>query len=256
MTSTVSLAGESYPIRMCHWIYWSDSDTNSLRRCYGIRDWSALWHGIRIYLKRFMRYLSRLGVLVISCTWLQISVVEDPAKDTERKVREQVASRPDAPGSAIELLAQDKFPQVRLRVAQRDSLTQKLLETLAMDKDAWVRLAATRSPEAAPELVRDLLAALAKDKNGRVRIAVAEHPAAGADLLEALENDDDREVRKAASARRGTGAGELAESPAAAAAAVDLTTAVRRALERAELAGSGKPSPSPQLEPDDLLRAL
>ena len=72
------------------------------------------------------------------------------------------------------------------------------------------------------------------------------------DLLEHLANDRDMDVRKAASKRRAVADGEFAMS----AAAVDLTTAARRALERAQLAGSGQPGQSPQLRPDDLLRAL
>lgn len=124
------------------------------------------------------------------------------ALDTDRSVLVQLASREALPGSVAQKLMHHSDPQVLLAVAAMRAITPTVCEHLATVSNPAVRLALARNPDTSSDLARKLLVVLSTDVSADVRVSVAEHPRTGEDLLHALENDDEEDVRSAVYARR------------------------------------------------------
>lgn len=145
-----------------------------------------------------------------------LEVLRALANDPVPDVRVQVAQRPDAPEDILVSLAQDVDRQVLLQLASRAKLPDAVLGAMVRTCDLLateggqlvrasthdVRLALAARPDLPQELTQALLAGLGADSSPRVRLSAARHARAHAELLDRLADDDDLNVRVAASERR------------------------------------------------------
>ena len=106
--------------------------------------------------------------------------------------RADVASNPNCPPSLLEELAKDEDRRVRCKVLLNANCSLSLIEELAKDRDDKVREAVASSPNCTPSL----LEVFAKAKDSDVRCAVARNPNCPGSLLEALARDKDVNVRR------------------------------------------------------------
>ncbi|WP_291379971.1 hypothetical protein [Demequina sp.] len=81
------------------------------------------------------------------------------ASSRDASIRESVAARPDAPISALIVLAQDSKSKVRVALASNQAVArvESVLGMLVADKDADVGIALATNPAAPTETVRRLL---------------------------------------------------------------------------------------------------
>jgi hypothetical protein len=127
----------------------------------------------------------------------------------DRKVREGVASNPQAPVHLLEYLANDLAPEIRQQVVTNVKTPVNILEQLACDRDDKVRASVASCANTPVKLLEPL----AQDASGRVRQEVAQNPKTPVSILEQLIGDCDQEVRRSIAFNTNAPANVLSQLP-------------------------------------------